>query len=299
MTPASRPTDDELGEYIDGGLSKSRRTEIEAWLSAHPQKGAEVERLRRLNEGLKGLGEEILSEPVPDRLRKVLKRAEADLEGSASGSPRGQGGSAAGAGRRAASDPRSSGRDRRAHAWPRFIEAALVVAVFALGGVIGWTLRPHLDAAQAQVDEMLVDASRAYAFYDAGRQYPIEFPPDQADVFEASAAKLFEQAVAAPDLEALGYRYVGARLTPAAEITSALFLFEGEDEGRIIVLFWPLTKAGGTGSGSLEMDGVRTSFWLQDGFGFAVIAEEANARLHEISSLVEAYYGVAGSESPD
>jgi anti-sigma factor RsiW len=297
MTAASRPTDDELGEYVDGGLSESRRAEIAAWLSAHPQKMAEVERLRRLNEGLKGLGEEILDEPVPDRLRKVLKHAEAAPEDSASGGPHGQDEGAAGPGERATSAPSPGAGDPRGPAWPRFIEAAAVIAVFALGGAIGWTLRPHLDYGRAQVDEMLLGASRAYAFYDAGRSYPIEFPPDQADTFAASAAKLFQQAVTPPDLEVLGYRYLGARLAPAADIASTLFLFEGEDGQRIMVLFWPLTAARGTGSGSLEMERVQIRFWLQGGFGFAVIGEEANTHLAQILGVVETYYRTAASGS--
>jgi anti-sigma factor RsiW len=279
MAPPARPTDEELGEYADGGLSGRRRAEIEAWLLAEPQKALEIERLRRLNDALKGLGEEILEEPVPDRLRDVVRRVEG-------GTPRDPGGRD---GRSPAPGP-TTPRGLRGRAWPRFIEAAAVVAVFALGGVIGWSLRPHLDHGRPQVDDMLVDASRAYAFYDGGRNYPIEFPPDQTGAFDAIAARLFEQAVAPPDLATVGYRYLGARLAPAADIRNTLFLFEGEDGRRITVLFWPLAEALAIGSGSLAMDGVLTRFWLQGGFGFAVIGEEANARLEEISDAVAAHY---------
>jgi anti-sigma factor RsiW len=298
MTPATRPTDDELGEYVDGGLSGRRRSEIEAWLIAHPQKAAEVERLRRLNEALKGLGEGILEEPVPDRLRKVLRRSEPDPDG-ARYRPRGTAAGREDRGeRRPEPGPKPAADDRRSRSWPRFIEAAAVVSIFALGGVIGWSLRPHLDRGRSEVDAMLADASRAYAFYAAGRDYPIEFPPDRAETFEAIAARLFGRAVAPPDLETLGYRYLGARLAPAADITNTLFLFEGEDGRRITIVFWPLRKALATGSGSLERDGVQTRFWLQGGFGFAVIGEEGNARLREISGAVEAYYRGALSGSP-
>jgi anti-sigma factor RsiW len=279
MAPAARPTDEELGEYADGGLSGRRRAEIEAWLLADPQKALEIERLRRLNDALKGLGEEILEEPVPDRLRDVVRR----VEGGTPGDPGGRDGGSPAPGP-------TTPRGLRGRAWPRFIEAAAVVAVFALGGVIGWSLRPHLDHGRPQVDDMLVDASRAYAFYDGGRNYPIEFPPDQTGAFDAIAARLFEQAVAPPDLATVGYRYLGARLAPAADIRNTLFLFEGEDGRRITVLFWPLAEALAIGSGSLAMDGVLTRFWLQGGFGFAVIGEEANARLEEISDAVAAHY---------
>jgi anti-sigma factor RsiW len=276
MIPAARPTEEELGEYADGGLSGRRRGEIEAWLRAHPQAASEIERLRRLDDALKGLGEEILEEPVPERLRDVVRR----IEG---GTPRWRGsGSPAPASRMGGASP--------ARAWPRFVEAAAVVAIFALGGVIGWSLRPHLDHDRPQVDDMLAAASRAYAFYDAGRDYPIEFPADEAGAFDAIAARLFRQAVAPPDLATVGYRYLGARLAPAADIRNTLFLFEGGDGRRITVLFWPITKALAIGSGSLALDGVRARFWLQGDFGFAVIGEEANGRLEEISDAVAAHY---------
>jgi anti-sigma factor RsiW len=277
MIPAARPTDEELGEYADGRLSGRRRGEIEAWLRAHPQKASEIERLRRLDDALKGLGEEILEEPVPERLRDVVRRV-------GGGTPRRRGN-----GSPAPGSPTPWAPPTRT--WPRFVEAAAVVAVFALGGAIGWSLRPHLDDRRPQVDDMLAAASRAYAFYDAGRNYPIEFPADQvASAFDAIAARLFRQAVAPPDLATVGYQYLGARLAPAADIRNTLFLFEGEDGRRITVLFWPITKALAIGSGSLALDGVRARFWLQGDFGFAVIGEEANARLEQISDAVAAHY---------
>lgn len=80
MTLASRPSDEDLSEYVDGGLSEARRAEVAAWLSAHPDGAAEVERLERLNEALKDLGSSILEEPVPERLRRVLQRPAAGRE---------------------------------------------------------------------------------------------------------------------------------------------------------------------------------------------------------------------------
>jgi anti-sigma factor RsiW len=298
MTPATRPTDDELGEYVDGGLSGRRRAEIEAWLIAHPHKAAEVERLRSLNEALQGLGEGILEEPVPDRLRKVLRRSEPEPDGDARYRPRGRVGGREDRGERRPEPGPTPAGDRRSRSWRRFIEAAAVVSAFALGGVIGWSLRPHLDRERSRVDAMLAGASRAYACYATGRDYPIEFPPDRAEIFEAVAVRLFGRAVAPPDLETVGYRYLGARLAPAADITTTLFLFEGDDGRRITIVFWPLRKALATGGGSLETEGVRTRFWLQGGFGFAVIGEQGNARLREISGAVETHYRGALSGSP-
>lgn len=75
MSSRAPATDDELSEYVDGGLSEERRAEIAAWLLENPKKAAEVERLRQLNDALRGLGAEILDEPVPSRLREVVRRS--------------------------------------------------------------------------------------------------------------------------------------------------------------------------------------------------------------------------------
>lgn len=70
----ARPTDGELSEYADGRLSEERRAEIAAWLLEHPREAAELDRLQALDEALRGVGGEILNEPVPERLREVLRR---------------------------------------------------------------------------------------------------------------------------------------------------------------------------------------------------------------------------------
>lgn len=69
-----RPSEGELSEYVDGRLSERRRAEIAAWLLEHPREAAELERLQELDEALRGVGGEILDEPVPERLREVLRR---------------------------------------------------------------------------------------------------------------------------------------------------------------------------------------------------------------------------------
>jgi anti-sigma factor RsiW len=44
-----------------------------AYLRAHPEVAAEVESLRRQNEALKRVGQEVLDEPIPERLRALVR----------------------------------------------------------------------------------------------------------------------------------------------------------------------------------------------------------------------------------
>ncbi|NJO37086.1 MAG: hypothetical protein HC871_04995, partial [Rhizobiales bacterium] len=66
---------DRIQDYIDNRLNDRDRASVAAYLLANPEVGNAVERLRRQNEALKAIGQEILDEPVPERLRSVLGKA--------------------------------------------------------------------------------------------------------------------------------------------------------------------------------------------------------------------------------
>jgi anti-sigma factor RsiW len=63
-----------IQRYIDGRLGERDRAVVAAYLRTHPAAAAEVEALRRQSEVLRQIGQDILSEPVPERLREVLRR---------------------------------------------------------------------------------------------------------------------------------------------------------------------------------------------------------------------------------
>lgn len=67
-------SDDDLEAYIDGLLEPERRAEVEAFLANDPRKAKLVEAMRLQNDALCHLGEEILQEPIPDRLRAVVEQ---------------------------------------------------------------------------------------------------------------------------------------------------------------------------------------------------------------------------------
>jgi anti-sigma factor RsiW len=83
MTPPQRPSDEQIQDYIDGRLRARDLALMTAYLFAHPKAASEIEALRRHNEALKQIGQEILHEPIPERLRSVLRRRPA---GKANGS---------------------------------------------------------------------------------------------------------------------------------------------------------------------------------------------------------------------
>lgn len=70
--PSRNPTDDEVEAYIDGLLEPKRRAEVDAFLAHNPRQAVQIRAMRRQNEALRHLGEDILDEPIPDRLRAVV-----------------------------------------------------------------------------------------------------------------------------------------------------------------------------------------------------------------------------------
>jgi anti-sigma factor RsiW len=77
MTERDLISDTEIQDFIDDRLDRGARSSFIAKLLACPEVGAEVEAMRRQQEALREIGQEILDEPVPPRLRVILRRASA------------------------------------------------------------------------------------------------------------------------------------------------------------------------------------------------------------------------------
>lgn len=64
----------DLHAYVDGQLDAARRAEVEAFIAAHPDAGAEVQALREQNQALHAGFDGVLNEPLPLHLSNALKQ---------------------------------------------------------------------------------------------------------------------------------------------------------------------------------------------------------------------------------
>ena len=64
----------DLGAYLDGALTPERRAEVERHLALHPAEAAQLAEDRRIGEALRRAYDPVLSEPVPERLRRAAER---------------------------------------------------------------------------------------------------------------------------------------------------------------------------------------------------------------------------------
>ena len=137
--------DDDIQDYIDGRLDRRAHARVAAQLLARPDLASGVDTLRRQNEILKAVGQEILDEPIPERLRDVLRQ-------------------------RAAHVNRPERRPIRLAA----IAATILLMCFASG--LGWLANDHLRPQPNVQDEIAADVADAFALYGT-QGYPVDFPP--------------------------------------------------------------------------------------------------------------------------
>jgi anti-sigma factor RsiW len=261
MADGSVLTDDQIQGYIDDRLNERDRAAVAAYLLANPAAAQEVETLRRQTEALKGVGQEILDEPVPERLRNVLHQHNVV----------------------------SLDQVRRRRASP-FLEAAAAVLLFCVGGGVGWFINEKVNPPQHPADMIASDLAGVYAFYGAARDYPIDFPPDRSAEFATWIGRSFEREIPPPDLSEFAYEYRGGRLLPAAGVRTGFFQFGGPDGARIAVFFWPAERPPQSIVDLGRQENISARYWFGDGLSFAVMSDEANPDLERAAEAIFSFY---------
>jgi anti-sigma factor RsiW len=250
-----------IQDYVDGRLDERDRAAVAAYLLIHPDVALEVEALIQQNQALKVIGEEILDEPVPARLRDVLQKPKiVDLDER----------------RR----PRKSG----------FLEAAAAILLFCAGGAIGWFMHEGLDPGLQMEDLVASHVASMHRFYGAERDYPLDFPADQSAQLASWITRTFARDIPPPDLAPLGYQYRGGSLLATAGARTGFFQFEGSEGRRLAVFFWPAEPPPGQISDIGLQDNVSARYWFGDGFSFAVMGDDANPNLDQVADAVFQFY---------
>ena len=257
--------EDRIQDYIDDRLNERDRANVAAYLLANPEIGAEVEKLRRQNEALKSVGQEILEEPVPDRLRSVLHQ-QARIEDAAP-----------------ASFVRIAPRSY-------FLEAAAALLLFIVGGGAGWLLHGQLNPSPSDDDLLTAQMAYAYGFYDAERDYPIDFSAERLQDFEAWITRSFERPVPPPDLGGFNYRFAGGRRLPTASAPVGLFQFENDEQKNVSIFFWRKNARSRGLPNWSDDDRNLVKIWVEGDINLAVISDKETPDFDNISDSVNQFY---------
>lgn len=260
--------EDRIQDYIDDRLGERDRASVAAYLLANPEIGAEVEKLRRQNEALKAVGQEILDEPVPDRLRAALRRPEAG----------------------ASHAPSQSGVTIvQPPARRTFLEAAAALLLFVAGGAVGWILHGELRPSPSEDDLLTSQIVYAYDFYDRERDYPIDFAVDRGQDLDGWISRSFERSVPAPDLAKFNFVYTGGRLVPTARTPIAHLQFENDQQQRLGLFFWR-RSAEALPRGLTDNPRRALKIWVEGDLNLAVVGDRDNPDFDLIANDISVFY---------
>jgi anti-sigma factor RsiW len=165
MTQPKIPvTEDELHAYVDNELPTERRSDVEAWLSVHPDDAARVQSWRAMADALHSRYDSVAEEAVPKRLE--IERLE-----------------------------------RRPRRWLYGAAAAVLVA-FIAGGGVGWMAR-GAAAAPSPFQSFTLDAMDAHRLYVVEVRHPVEVPGSERAHLQTWLTKRCGWDVRAPELAGL------------------------------------------------------------------------------------------------
>lgn len=194
-------TEADIQAFADRRVSSERAGEIEAWLASRPEDAERVAVYRQLTADIRATYDGLLSEPIPDGLRRSAIR-----------------------------NPR----------WRRFaLAAAWLIAGAALGAMAGWQLHALRSGAPALADSAAVMARRAavaHVTYSPEVRHPVEVGADQEQHLVTWLSKRVGVKVEAPKLEAAGMSLVGGRLLPGENGPVAQFMYQNQ-AGRRLTLY--------------------------------------------------------------
>lgn len=274
MSKQQRVIDEaEFQAFVDGQLPPERRRAVMAYLAAEEDEAARMSDYRSLNEALHLLYDEVLHEPLPERLRVE----------------------------------RYLGQTSRLERWrSRFgsgvpgaaLRAAAVAALILASGAGGWTLHERYGAPAGETPAMSFarQAANAHLLFAPDLRHPVEFGADQQDSLLRWLSERLGESVHAPNLQDIGFALVGGRLLPAAGQPAAQLMYENADAKRMTLYIrarWsvpvgsPLNSAPqGTVSYAGE-GGISMVYWMDGPFAYALIAEMDREQLFATAETIQ------------
>jgi anti-sigma factor RsiW len=194
-------TEATLHAYVDGKLTPEQRQSVDAYLSANPERTAEIVNWQRQNEALSALFGSTANEPVPSRLDVHTIAAR---------------------------------RVTPSFSLSQFAAAALVL--IALGCTLGWFGRDFVSPPASPSAMLIGDAVTAHALYVKESRHAVEVAGSDSDHLVTWLSNRIGQPIGAPDLTAQGFTLVGGRLLPTeGQGPAAQLMYENATADRLTV----------------------------------------------------------------
>jgi anti-sigma factor RsiW len=246
----------ELHARIDGRLSPERLSEVDAYLTAHPEDQARLSQYVQQQQMLRSAFAEEIAGPIPGRLRVARLVIEQ--------------------------------RRRRYH---RFAQAAAAVALVVVGAAGGWAVRASAPAffssanpALANARIITADAISAHRIFSVEVRHPVEVDVGQEAHLVQWLSKRLGRPLIIPDLNSAGFHLMGGRLLPAEDSPAAQFMYEnGKDR---LTLYVRSGIGGETAFRYSEENGIGAFYWSDEGFGYALAAKADRSLLLRLAEII-------------
>lgn len=245
-------TEGDLQAYADERLPEARRAAVEAWLATRPDEAERIAAYRRLAHEVRSAYDSMIAEPVPERLTL-------------------------------AAAPRSSMRRIAA-------VAGWVILGIAIGGPLGWQVRPERIVTQTAPDTSLIArrAAVAHATYSPEVRHPVEVGGDDEQHLVTWLSKRLGVKVKAPKLDEAGMGLVGGRLLPGENGPVALFMYQNQN-GRRLTLYvrTEVSKNRETAFRYARENNIGVFYWIDREVGYALASADLNKdELLKLANLV-------------
>jgi anti-sigma factor RsiW len=248
MTDRNIPvTEDELHAYVDNELPAERRSDVEAWLAAHPEEAARVQSWRAMAEALHARYDSVADEAVPKRL---------EIE-------------------RLVQQPRK---------WV-YGAIAATLAAFIVGGGVGWLAR-GATAAPSTFQHLTAHAIEAHRLYVVEVRHPVEVPGTERSHLQQWLTKRCGWVVRAPELAEAGLKLVGGRLLPGSGGPATFMMYESAS-GERFTIYTVKSNAEATQMRYAAEGKESTLVWADDGVIYAVVSTGVDrGRLTQVAQAI-------------
>lgn len=240
--------EDLLHAYVDELLAPAERAQVARYLAENPDEERRVASYQRQRELLRAAFQDIVHEPIPERLSLTRFR-------------------------------------NWAH--PLWRVAAVLLWI-SFGGILGWLARseyaPSPPAPTAEMD-LVQRARMAHVIYTAENRRAVEVPASQEQAMITWLSKRMNAAVRVPNLSEFGFEALGGRLLPGSHGPACQIMYQNADGKRLTIY---LARADGKPRPLRfgDDDVVHVVFWSDGTLAFAVSGELNNELLARIAAAV-------------
>jgi anti-sigma factor RsiW len=244
-------TEDDLHAYVDHVLEPERQAEVSDYLGAHPEVARRVAAFSDQRGLLRAALAPIAEEPLPAKLnlsRMIENRA-------------------------------------RRPSVIRWAMAAMLL--LSIGGLGGWAMHGALQASPGGLVALAQEAAVSYRVYAPDRIRPVEVrASDSAQLVQWVSDRL-HRPIKVPDLTTSGYRLMGGRLVATDHGPAAMFMYDDDQGGRIVVLTRTMNSADQNAPMTSQSQGDVGGFaWADDGVGYSLVGHAAPDSLRPIANEV-------------